>query len=105
MTREVALKTDSKVLGERVRELSKMLDAMFYGDDNRWDSTYNEYCMLNSILNERYREENIEVFEEFFYKHIYGKKWNEIEPNILDSYSDWHKDMFGYRPRSTDKDW
>ena len=105
MTREVALKTDSKVLAERSRELSKMLDTMFYGDDARWDSTYNEYCMLNSILDERYREENIEAFEKFFFKHIYGKKWNEIEPEILDSYSDWHKDMFGYRPRSTDKDW
>lgn len=105
MTREIALKTDSKVIGERVRELSKMLDTMFYGDSDGWDNTYNEYCMLNSILDERYREENIEKFEQFFFKHIYGKEWNEIEPDILDSYSDWHKDMFGYRPRSTDKDW
>ena len=68
MTREVALKTDSKVLGERVRELSKMLDTMFYDDNDGWDSTYNEYCMLNSILDERYREENIEAFEKFFFK-------------------------------------
>lgn len=105
MTRDVALKTDSKVLAERSRELSKILDTLCYGDDARWDSTYAEYCMLNDILDERYREENIEKFEEFFYKHIYGKEWKEIEPEILDTYSDWHKDMFGYRPRSTDKDW
>lgn len=105
MTREVALKTDSKVINERVRELSKILDTLFCGDDERWSSTYNEYCMLNNILDQRYREENMEAFEKFFFKHIYGKHWNEIDPEILDSYSDWHKDMFGYRPRSTDKDW
>jgi hypothetical protein len=100
MTREVALKTDSREISKRVDELSHLLDMSI-----DWDKNYDEYCMLNSILDERYREENIEAFERFFFKHIYGKEWNEIEPDILDSYSDWHKDMFGYRPRSTDKDW
>lgn len=105
MTREVALTTDSKILAERSRELSKMLDTMFYGESDDWDNTYSEYCMINNILDERYREENMEEFEKFFYKHIYGKEWNQIEDGILDTYSDWHKDMFGYRPRSTDKEW
>ena len=59
----------------------------------------------SGVLDERYREENIEAFEKFFFKHIYAKEWNEIDLDILQSYSDWHKDMFGYRPRSTDKDW
>ena len=100
MTREVALKTDSREISKRVDELSRLLDMSI-----DWDKNYDEYCMLNSILDERYREENIEAFEKFFFKHIYAKEWNEIDPEILQSYSDWHKDMFGYRPRSTDKDW
>lgn len=100
MTREIALKTDSREITNRVYELSHLLDMNI-----DWDKNYDEYCMLNNILDERYREENIEAFEKFFFKHIYAKEWNEIEPEILDTYSDWHKDMFGYRPRSIDKDW
>lgn len=100
MTREVALKTDSREISKRVDELSHLLDMNI-----DWDKNYDEYSMLNNILDERYREENIEAFEKFFFKHIYAKEWNEIDPDILQSYSDWHKDMFGYRPRSTDKDW
>jgi hypothetical protein len=100
MTRELALKTDSREISKRVDELSRLLDM-----NVDWDKNYDEYCILNNILDERYREENIEAFEKFFFKHIYAKEWNEIDPDILQSYSDWHKDMFGYRPRSTDKDW
>jgi hypothetical protein len=73
--------------------------------DIDWDKNYDEYCLLNAILDDRYRKENMEAFEKFFFEHIYAKEWSEIDADILDSYSDWHKDMFGYRPRSTDKDW
>ena len=102
MTREVALTIDSKELNHRVDELSKILDAVM-GED--WDIAYDEYCMINSILNQRYREENLEKFEQFFYKNIYCKEWADINGETWDCYSDWHKDMFGYRPKSTDKDW
>ena len=100
MTRNEALKLTSEAINTRIRELSHLLDM-----DIEWDKNYDEYCMLNSILDDRYREENMEAFEKFFFKYIYGKEWNQIDDDILDSYSDWHKDMFGYRPRSTDKDW
>ena len=40
----------------------------------------------------------MEAFEKFFFNHIYGKEWNEIDGDILCSYSDWHKDVFGFRP-------
>lgn len=96
--------TSTELLNARVNELSKKLDTIWCGSPE-WDTTYDEYCKINAELDKRYREENIEKFEQFFYRHIYGKKWSEIDPEILDSYSDWHKDMFGYRPRSTDKDW
>ena len=46
----------------------------------------------------RYREENEPKIREFFAKHIEGKTWEEIDPECWGSYSDWHKDVFGYRP-------
>ena len=100
MTKAEAIKLTSKELNVRIDELSYFLDRNI-----DWDKNYAEYCMINNILDDRYREENMEAFEKFFFQHIYGKEWKEIDGDILDSYSDWHKDMFGYRPRSTDKDW
>ena len=100
MTRAEAIKLTDKEITERLSQLSNLLDM-----DIDWDKNYNEYCLLNVISDERYRARYLKQFEEFFYKHIYAKEWTEIDPEILDSYSDWHKDMFGYRPRSTDKDW
>ena len=100
MTRAEALKLTDKEINERIDELSKKLDM-----DIDWDTNYAMYQLLNDILDERYRESNIVKFEEFFFKNIYGKEWEEVRGETWDFYSDWHKDMFGYRPRSTDKDW
>lgn len=102
MTKFEALRKTSEEINNRVRELSRILDTVM-GDE--WDTAYEEYCMLNSILNQRYREENLEKFEAYFFKHIYAREPADIESEIWDFYSDWHKDMFGYRPKSTDKDW
>ena len=102
MTKAEALKKTSKEINSRVNELSKTLDTVM-GDE--WDIAYEEYCTLNSILSARYCEENLERFEAYFFKHIYGKTWEELDYDAWDFYSDWHKDMFGYRPKSTDKDW
>lgn len=49
------------------------------------------YWLLNEIEDEEYYEENIEKFKE------YEAKMNEPDFD-WDFYSDWHKDMFGYRP-------
>ena len=46
----------------------------------------------------RYREENEPKIREFFAKHIEGKTFEEIDPDLWGSYSDWHKDVLGYRP-------
>jgi hypothetical protein len=45
-----------------------------------------------------YREKNEPLIREFFAKNIEGKAWAEIEPETWEWYSDWHKDVFGYRP-------
>ena len=81
----------------RMDELSKILDNSLHED---WDKAYNEYFSLKEILDERYREENQMAFDAFYTKHIEGKKWEEIDADDWDFYSDWHKDMFGYRPRA-----
>lgn len=81
----------------RVRELSYVLDACVSGDD--WDRAYTEYGRLNAVLDERYREENQAEFDAFYEKHIKGKQWEEIDPDAWQCYSDWHKDMYGFRPK------
>lgn len=81
----------------RINELSAILNGAI--DDN-WDKAYNEYTRLTAILDERYRAENQTAFNAFYEKHIKGKRWEEIEQEAWDFYSDWHKDMYGYRPRT-----
>ena len=47
---------------------------------------------------QRYRRENEPKIREFFAKRIEGKTWDNIDPQDWEFYSDWHKDVFGYRP-------
>lgn len=84
-------------INERMRELCDILDMGC--NTNNWDEAYDEYFKLDAILNERYREENQEAFDAYYAKHIQGKTIEEIDPYDLEFYSDWHKDMYGYRPK------
>jgi hypothetical protein len=43
-----------------------------------------------------YNEED--EIREYFAEHFEGKIWDEIEPERWEFYSDWHKDVFGFRP-------
>ena len=47
---------------------------------------------------ENFRKENESQIREYFAEHFAGKTWDEIEPERWDFFSDWHKDVFGYRP-------
>ena len=54
---------------------------------------------------ERYRRENEPKIREYFSKYFEGKTWEEIgnDEELIerwDWYSDWHKDVFGYRPHA-----
>lgn len=84
-------------INERIAELSAILNGAINDD---WDKAYKEYNQLTAILDERYREENKDAFNSFYEKHIKGKTWEEIPQEDWDFYSDWHKDMYGYRPRT-----
>lgn len=89
----------NKELNNRLTELSRILNTT-QPSSEKWDKTYNEYSRLTVVLDDRYREENEDEFQAFYKEHIEGKSWEEINPEDWDFYSDWHKDMYGYRPHS-----
>jgi hypothetical protein len=92
-----AAMTDAEI-SKRIHELSNILN----GDctTTAWDSAYSEYCKLRDVQDKRYRERNQEAFDAFYERFIKGKKWEEINDDTWSFYSDWHKDMYGYRPRT-----
>ena len=47
---------------------------------------------------ERYRRENEPKIRACFAEHFEGRAWEDIDPDAWQWYSDWHKDVFGYRP-------
>ena len=84
-------------INARVNELSNILNGAI---DDGWDKAYKEYSELRAIQDERYRAENQDAFNAFYEKNIKGRSWEEIDPEAWQFYSDWHKDMYGYRPRT-----
>jgi hypothetical protein len=89
----------NKELNNRLTELSRILNTT-QPSSEEWDKAYNEYGRLTVVLDDRYREENEDEFQAFYKEHIEGRTWEEINPQDWDFYSDWHKDMYGYRPHS-----
>ena len=47
---------------------------------------------------EAYRTANEPKLRAYYDQHIADREWNEIDPECWDFYSDWHKDVYGYRP-------
>lgn len=84
-------------INQRIRELTNILDMQMM--DNTWNEAYREYGRLNAVLDERWREECQADFDAFYEEHIKGKSWEEINPEDWSFYSDWHKDMYGFRPK------
>jgi hypothetical protein len=84
----------------RIRELSTILNNNDGYNHEVWNKAYKEYCELSAIQDARYEEEHRDSFNAFYEEHIKGKSWEEIDPEDWDFYSDWHKDMYGYRPRT-----
>ena len=66
-----------------------------------WVLENNPDMVYNYVDEERrYREENEPKIREYFAKHLDGKTWSQIDPHDWEWYSDWHKDVFGFRPRT-----
>lgn len=83
---------------ERIRELS---DLLWFAEGEEYDKLYAEYCELNAQERREYRKEQEPKLLEYFEKYIKGKKWEDVDQDRWDTYSDWHKDVFGFRPRQT----
>lgn len=88
----------TEAIKKRTHDLTFLLESPI--DPETWHEYYKEYQSLTAILDERYRAENQSAFDSFYAKHIEGKSWSEIDPEAWDTYSDWHKDMYGFRPHS-----
>ena len=84
---------------KRIRELNDLMWQAEYGEE--YDKLYEEYCKLNAIEDRIYREENEPRLIAFFEENIKGKTWQEINQEDWDFYSDYHKDVYGCRPRNT----
>ena len=64
-------------------------------------TNYDEWFNLNHLAHNEYVEAQLPELERYFNNYIKDKPFNEIEPERWDWYSDWHKDVFGFRPRQT----
>lgn len=84
---EYCSKEYSELYNGLYNAISKHLDA----DDN-WDIWYPLYQELNYVEHEAYYDSNIDKFNE------YCTHMNEPDFD-WGFYSDWHKDLFGFRPR------
>ena len=67
-----------------------------------WSKAYDRYCELCAKEQEEYKANNIDTLKKFYDEHIAGKEWAEIDRDDWDWYSDYHKDVFGYRPKTLD---
>lgn len=84
----------------RMEELSNILKYASCGTEE-WKKAYDEYFELSAIEQEEYRERALPEITKYFEEHIKGKSWEEIDQDCWGWYSDWHKDVFGFRPRQT----
>ena len=86
---------------ERRAKIKELSDAMWLAEDGtEYGKLYEEYCELCAIDDREYREEQEPQIKEYFEKHIKGKTWQTVDRDRFDFYSDWHKDVYGYRPRT-----
>ena len=85
---------------EQRNELKRIRKAMADMNDAYVSANWGRYIELLELESEEYREANQDEFDKFYKENIQGKSWNEIDPETWQFYSDWHKDMYGYRPRA-----
>lgn len=84
----------------RINELQEILETTF--GEETWNKAYAEWEELAAIREEEYRRENEPKLIAYYNKYIKGKTYYELlYTNEWDFYSDFHKDVYGFRPRGT----
>ena len=87
--------TDSQI-SARIIELCAILEGA--PSEMSWGDAYNEYEKLCAIQDQRYRQSYVDRLTNFYLEHIEGREWHDVDPDMWDIYSDWHKDVYGHRP-------
>lgn len=85
---------------DRLKDLTERMMRSYEFCDDFTQNDYNEYCELRSIQQAEYRKENEPKLKQFFEQHIKGKTWEEVNKDDFSFYSDWHKEVYGFRPRT-----
>ena len=70
-----------------------------YTEEDKRDAEEAAYWAMVEREEREYYERNYKPFMEWTAEHISGKSFEEIAPETWDYYSDWHKDLYGFRPR------
>ena len=66
-------------------------------------TVHEDWFIDEAAEEEAYVLENEPKLRQYFFDNFYGKSWSEIKGNKelynnWSFYSDWHKDVYGYRP-------
>ena len=77
--------------------LSELMDMIGYGCEDE-PAIVEAYERLSAELDRQYREENEDKLWDFYRTYIEGKAASDIEPEDWDWFSDYHKDVYGFRP-------
>ena len=84
---------------EQRQELAEIRKAMSEMNTEYVNEHWDRYLELEAIEQKEYTEREEPKLQKFYDKHIKGKSFDEIDPEDWEFYSDWHKDIFGYRPK------
>lgn len=84
---------------EELNRISELTDILLKTSGKEYDRAYEEYKQLTFKQAKEYRQENETELRNYYEKHIKGRSWRQIDPQRWEFYSDWHKDVYGYRPR------
>lgn len=76
---------------------AELLDMIGYGSEDE-EVLWKAYEHKEAEEQERYREENEDKLWDFYHTYIEGKKASDIDPQDWDWFSDYHKDVYGFRP-------
>ena len=79
-----------------LNEMRKLSHELMYD----WDAAkYQRYLELSCKEHEEYKAKAEPDLKKFYEAHIKGKKPSEVSAEDWDWFSDYHKDVYGYRPR------
>lgn len=87
----------TKEIYNRMSELESIMENA--ANFEEYNAAYQEWLKMDEQQHLEYVARNESAFKEFCEKHINGKALEDIPADVLQQYSDWHKDLYGRRPQ------